>query len=227
MAIKIQSTSAVTNSVTALIYGESGAGKTKLASTAPKPLILSAEAGLLSVAHDNIDSVEIKTPADVMEVYEFLTESKDADKYETIVLDSITEIGEVYLSALKKQHKDARQAYGEYADDLTKLIRAFRDINSKHVYFIAKGGTKDDENGLPIYRPLMPGNTLLQNIPFFFDLVMPLKIGKTEEDKTYRYLLTKGNANIIAKDRSNTLDEFEKPDLTSIFNKIKSGEQKN
>ena len=106
MAIKIQSTNKSVNSVKALIYGESGVGKTKLAATAPTPLILNAEGGLLSLAGDNLDSVDITTVDDIMEIYQFLTESEDAKKYETIIIDSISEVAEVYLSALKEKHKD-------------------------------------------------------------------------------------------------------------------------
>lgn len=223
MAIKIDSTKKTVNSVKALIYGESGVGKTKLASTVPNPLILNAEGGLLSLAQNNIDSVKIETVIDIMDVYEFLTESEDAKKYETVVLDSVSEIGEVYLSTLKKLHKDARQAYGELADDVSKMIRAFRDIPDKHVYFIAKAARIEDENGISKYVATMPGKNLLNNLPYYFDLVMPLRIGKLEDGSTYRYLQTKAELQWNAKDRSGVLDDIEKPDLGEIFKKIKNG----
>lgn len=223
MAIKIQSTAKSVQSVKALIYGESGVGKTKLAATVEEPLILNAEGGLLSLSQNNLDSIKIETVEDVMEAYEFLTESENAKKYKTVVLDSISEIAEVYLSALKRKHKDARQAYGELADDVSKLIRAFRDIPNKHVYFIGKGAKIEDENGISVYRPTMPGKNLLNGLPYHFDLVMALKIGKLEDGDEYRYLQTKAEMQWIAKDRSGVLDAIEKPDLGAIFEKIKQG----
>jgi len=223
MAIKIQSTNKSVQSIKALIYGESGTGKTKLAATVPEPLILNAEGGLLSLAQDNLDSVKIETVQDVMDVYQFITESKDADKYQTIILDSISEIAEVYLSALKKQHKDPRAAYGELADDVSKLIRAFRDIPDKHVYFIGKGAKVEDENGIGVYRPIMPGKNLLNGLPYHFDLVMALRIGKLEDGEEYRYLQTRAEMQYIAKDRSGVLEPIEEPNLGLIFDKIIKG----
>lgn len=226
MAIKIISTNKSAGSVKAIIYGESGVGKTMLAGTARVPLILSAEAGLLSLSDKNIDSVEIKTPEDIMEMYEFITESEDAKKYETIVLDSITEIAQVYLGVLKSKHKDPRAAYGELNDDLSKLIRAFRDISHKHVYFIAKSAKIEDESGISINRPVMPGKSLLNDLPYNFDLCMALRIGKTEDGDTYRYLQTAAQPQYICKDRSGCLDDVEEPDLGKIFNKIKAGKKR-
>ena len=226
MAIKIKSTSQSVNSVKALIFGESGTGKTKLAATVPTPLILNAEAGLLSIAGDNLDSVDIKTVEDVMEVYQFLTESEDAKKYETIVLDSVSEIAEVYLSTLKKQYTDARQAYGVLATDVTDMIRAYRDIKNKHVYFIAKAGKIENDSGVSEVKSIMPGKTLMQGLPFFFDEVLALRIGRLEDKSTYRYLQTGSTLGYMCKDRSGILNEQEEPDLGKIFHKIVEGTHK-
>ena len=226
MAIKIKSTNQSVNSVKALIFGESGVGKTKLAATVPTPLILNAEGGLLSLASDNLDSVDIKTVKDVMEIFTFLTESEDAKKYETVVLDSVSEIAEVYLNSLKKEYADARQAYGELATDMTEMIRAYRDIKDKHVYFISKAGKVENEIGITEIKPIMPGKTLMNGLPFFFDLVMGLRIGKMEDKSTYRYLQTNSTSNMLCKDRSGVLEEMEEPDLGKIFDKIVKGTHK-
>jgi len=226
MAIKIKSTSQSVNSVKALIFGESGTGKTKLAGTVPTPLILNAEGGLLSLAGDNLDSVDIKTVEDVMEIYQFVTESEDAKKYETIVLDSVSEIAEVYLSTLKKEYADARQAYGQLATDVTDMIRAFRDIKDKHVYFIAKAGKVENDSGISEVKPIMPGKNLMNGLPFFFDEVLALRIGKLEDKSTYRYLQTGSSLGYGCKDRSGVLDMKEEPDLGKIFEKIIKGTSK-
>lgn len=226
MAIKIKSTSQSVSSVKALIFGESGVGKTKLAATAPTPLILNAEGGLLSLAGDNLDSVDIKTVDDVMDVYSFITESEEAQKYESVVLDSVSEIAEVYLNTLKKEYSDARQAYGQLATDVTEMIRAFRDIKDKHVYFIAKAGKVEDSNGISEVKSIMPGKNLTQGLPFFFDEVMALRIGKLEDKSTYRYLQTEATLSYKCKDRSGMLAPQEKPDLGHIFEKIIKGTHK-
>ena len=51
MAINLQNTNTVSaSSIKMLVYGQAGSGKTSLIPTMPKPVILSAEGGLLSIA---------------------------------------------------------------------------------------------------------------------------------------------------------------------------------
>ena len=55
MAIMLKRTSAVEPAfVKVLVYGASGAGKTTLIPSLPEPIVLSAEAGLLSIRGSNI-----------------------------------------------------------------------------------------------------------------------------------------------------------------------------
>ena len=121
----------------------------------------------------------------------------------------------------KKQFKDARQSYGQLADDMGGLIRAFRDLAHKNVYFTAKmGSVKDEYSGLLKYSPSMPGKMLTNALPFFFDEVLVLRINQNEHGDSWRYLQTTLDMQFIAKDRSGKLDPMEKPDLTNLFNKI-------
>ena len=227
MSIKLTSTKKATGYVKALVFGEAGMGKTVLCSTAPKPLIISAEAGLLSIAEHDIPVIEVESVQDVMDAYQWITEDKEAEQFETICLDSITEIAEVLLSQYKKEEKDPRKAYGRINDDMSTLIRSFRDLKEKNVYFSCKMIRKEDENsGIVSYRPAMPGNTLINNLPYFFDEVLALRIGKLDNGKEFRYLQTQPELQWPAKDRSGTLDKMEKPDLTYIFEKIAKGKKK-
>lgn len=230
MAIKITSTKGVTSDgVKCLVYGKSGIGKTKLMATAPKPIILSAEAGLLSLADMDIPVIEIKKESAVQDIYEAKELLMDPDKskdYDTICLDSITEIGETLLTALKKDNKDPRKAYGDLADVLGTLIRDFRDIKGKNVVFSAKQvRITDDDTGLTSYFAAMPGKTMLNGLPFFFDEVMYMTLAQDEEGISYRVLKTQPEFSHDAKDRSGKLNFIEEPNLTKIFNKIK-GENK-
>lgn len=223
MAIVLKSTSKVAfQGLRALVYGESGAGKTTLVGTAPNPIILSAEAGLLCLAGKEIPFIEIKSLADLMEAYSWVTGSDEAKQFETVALDSISEIAEIVLSAELKKSKDGRAAYGEMNNSVSDLVRAYRDIPGKNVVFTAKREKVQDENGRIMYGPSMPGKTLSQGIAYHFDLVLALRVEKDAEGKPVRALMTDSDGLWTAKDRSGKLDFWEAPDLGAIIKKVKS-----
>ena len=238
MAIVLTSTkqAAMIHGVKTLVYSKAGIGKTMLNATAPAPVIISAESGLLSLRESNIIKVfgkktkgitydipviEIKCINNLTDAYNWAISSNEAKTFETISLDSVTEIGEVVLANAKAQVKDPRQAYGELIEKMSMLIRAFRDLKGKHVYFSAKQElAKDEHTGITTYGPGMPGAKLSQSLPYFFDEVFHLAVGKTDDGKEYRYLQTQPDVQFEAKDRSGSLDVIEQPNLTHIFNKI-------
>lgn len=221
MAINLKSTKGLhANGVKLLVYGHSGAGKTSLIPTLPNPVVLSAEAGLLSIADADVPFIEVTDMATLMEAYQWLTESAEGKQFESIALDSISEIAEVVLNAEKKATKDPRQAYGAMQEQMTDLIRAFRDIPGKHVFFTAKCEKQMDEHGRLLYSPSMPGNKTGQQLPYFFDEVLALRVEKDSEGKSYRALMCDSDGLWLAKDRSGKLDAWEAPDLGEIIRKI-------
>jgi len=222
MAIKIQSTNEIGNDgIKALVYGDAGIGKTCLMATAPRPIILSCESGLLSLGELEIPYIEIDSVQDIYDAFEYLTETDAGDKFDTICLDSISEIGEVFLAALKKEYKDARQAYTILADELGALIRKFRDIKGKNILFSAKEvRITDDDTGITTYMASMPGKNLLNGLPFFFDEVFYMTKMQGDEGETYRVLKTQTDFGFRAKDRSGKLNYIEEPDLSKIISKI-------
>ena len=220
MTIKLTSTDLVQTFVNALVYGESGVGKTTLCGTAPNPLIISVEGGLLALANKSLPVFEVDTRNDLNEVHEWLKLSKEADKFDTICIDSLSEVAEVLLSEEKLQTKDARQAYGAMADLMAVTVRGFRDFK-KHVIFTAKNKKIIEEStGAISYMPSVPGQQFLHGLPYFFDEVFYMDYGKLADGTRYRFLNTVGDRQYIAKDRSGVLLPREKPDLQYIFDKI-------
>ena len=221
MAIQIRKTGSIhTNGVKVLVYGHAGSGKTSLCATMPNPIVISAEAGLLSLQHADIPYIEVNSMDTLMEAYDFMANSDDAKKYDSICLDSISEIGEVILNHEKKIAKDPRQAYGAMQEQLGDIIRAFRDMAGKHVYFTAKCEKSQDETGKILYAPMMPGNKTGQSLPYFFDEVMALRVELDAEGNPVRALMTQSDGLWQAKDRSGKLETWEQPDLCAIIQKI-------
>jgi len=217
MSILLKSTGDIhAKGLKVLVYGQAGSGKTTLTKTLPKPVVLSAEDGLLSLKDDNIPFVEIKNIGDLHDAYSWL---KDSDEFQSVVLDSISEIAEVVLAHEKKVNKDGRAAYGEMDVQLSEIIRAFRDLNM-HVLMTAKLEKQQDEMGRMLYFPSLPGNKTAQKLPYFFDEVLALRIEKDEEGKTQRALMCDSDGLWLAKDRSGKLEAWETPDLGEIIAKI-------
>ena len=219
MAINLKSTrGAASDGVKVLVYGGAGAGKTTLIGSLPDPIIISAEAGLLSLADLDIPYIEVTDMASLREAYSYVA-SAEASAFKSIAIDSISEIAEVVLNAEKKATKDPRQAYGALQEQMTDLIRAFRDLSGKNVYMSAKMEKVQDESGRILYGPSMPGNKLSQMLPYFFDEVLALRVEKDEEGKSQRALMCDSDGLWSAKDRSGKLDAWETADLSFIINK--------
>lgn len=204
-----------------LVYGESGAGKTRLISTLPNPIIASAESGLLSLRKLKLPYAEINNVGELVEFYNWCARSHEARQFTSIAIDSLSEIGEVFLNNSKRTVKDPRQAYGEMIDRMEQVVRDFRDLPGFHVYMSAKIELmKDDMSGIVRYWPAMPGSKLGPKLPYYFDEVFQIGIATPPGGTPYRYLRTQGDMQYVAKDRSGSLDALEPPDLTHVINKI-------
>jgi hypothetical protein len=212
------------NGIKVLVYGRAGMGKTTLCGTAPAPLIISAESGLMPLRHKKIPVIEVTEIKDVWDAFTWLRSSAEARHVRTVCLDSLSEIAEKVLEAEKKKTKDGRAAYGGLIDQMIPLTKAFRDLPGKHVVVTAKEDqTVNGVTGVSRYAPKAPGQTVGPELPYLFDEVFHASVGKDANGATYYYLRTKPDAQVDAKDRSGVLAEIEYPDLTAIFNKIEKG----
>lgn len=221
MAIKFTTTAkAKTHGVKILVYGAPKVGKTRACATAPKPLIISRESGLLSLRKQNIPAVEIETLQDLEDIHHKICTQSKYKQFKTICLDSLTEMAKSVLTDLKETTKDGRQIYGRLNEDIGRVIRLFRDLQGFNVYFTAKEKiVHDEETGITRCLPYMPGTTLTSELPYEFDCVAYLK-KETSGGKIKRYLMTDGDHRYTVGDRSGALNSKEPVNLTKIFEKI-------
>ena len=223
MAINLKSTGQLAAAgVKVLVYGQAGAGKTSLIPTLPSPIVLSAEGGLLSIADADVPYIEISDMASLREAWEWITQSAEARDFQSVALDSISEIAEVVLNAEKKATKDPRQAYGAMQEQMAEIIRSFRDLPGRHVYMSAKLEKTQDEMGRVLYSPSMPGNKTSMQLPYFFDEVLALRVERDSEGNSQRALMCDSDGLWLAKDRSGKLDAWESPNLGEIIRKIEA-----
>ena len=219
--IKLRSTAGLhANGVKVLVYGQAGAGKTSLIKTLPAPLVLSAEGGLLSIADADVPFIEVSSMDTLKEAYQWVLNADEAKHFQSIALDSISEIAEVVLNFEKKNTKDPRAAYGAMQEQMGDIIRGFRDLPGKNVYFSAKLEKTQDEMGRVLYAPSMPGNKVGQSLPYFFDEVLALRVERDADGNSQRALMCESDGLWQAKDRSGKLSAWEAPDLGEIIKKI-------
>jgi len=220
MSIQLKKTGSLSASgVKLLVYGQAGAGKTSLIKTLPQPIVLSAEGGLLSIQDADLPYIEINSMDDLREAWVWLGTAEGMG-YQSVALDSISEIAEVVLNTEKKNTKDPRQAYGAMQEQMADIIRAFRDLPGRHVLMTAKLEKSQDEMARILYAPSMPGNKTGQSLPYFFDEVLALRVERDADGNTQRALMCDGDGSWLAKDRSGKLDAWEAADLGAIIAKI-------
>lgn len=212
----------VSNGIKVLIFGGAGVGKTYIIKTAPNPIIISTEKGLLSLKNFDIPYIEVSSYEDFKDAYEFVISSGEMKHFDTICLDSLTDIAETVLFEEKPKNKNLQKAYGDMQDLIKEKINQFKRIDGKNVYFSCHETSGLDGSGNPtIIKPMLPGRKLGDNLPHLFDEVFRASVAVTKEGQKQYYLQTFTDDYVRSKDRSGKLDPYEEANLTSIFNKIK------
>lgn len=203
--------------INALIFGESGVGKTTLASTLPpSTAIVSLESGLLSLRGFSIDYIEVKTLNDLREAMSDLAEGE----YKNIYIDSLSAISELFLADAKLEYPDDKQTmkmYGKLLESMTGFIKYCRDID-RNIFMTALQKTSQDEIGRRFHVPDLQGS-ISTKCAAYFDFVFNFQVMESNGESK-RVLLTTKTDSIIAKDRSGKLDSYEEPNLTKIIEKV-------
>lgn len=218
--------------VKAILYGQPGTGKTPMVSTAPRPVLLITEPGLLSIRQSQIQAWEAFTPQKIDEFFEWFINSREAANFDTLAIDSGSQHAEIILTQELKTNKDGRKAYGEMSRKVMEWYDKLFFYPQKHIVLICKqqraevgkqvvqvGGAFTVEMTYQA-QPYFPGQDLNIKVPHRYDEILYVAEAQVPgQPKPVTAIRTKGTTEILARDRSGNLDELEPPHLGNLFAK--------
>ena len=142
----------VPSTVKMMIYGQAGMGKTTVALSAPKPLLLDFDNGVkrVNMAHlDGIDIVQVSSWQDVQQVLQ-----EDLSAYQTIVVDTIGKMMDFIISYKCGTRQPQIKDWGGINAEFSWMTRTLSSLN-KNVVFVAHRDTRkegDDTVFIPALR---------------------------------------------------------------------------
>jgi len=142
------------------IYGKSGSGKTKLASTFPKPMLYLriGDDGSNTIANEEgISAIVVKDMGHLKELAKALIKDKS---YASVVVDTFGMITNEWQdeNVIQKKKKMTQQTWGDLKVDTEEFIRLFHKVSRKHCVVLTCHETTDIVEGmedeiLPDIRP--------------------------------------------------------------------------
>lgn len=202
----------------ALIFGPAGSGKTPVFNTAPRPLLLATEPGLLSMRGSKIPTYEAYTSARVNEFFKWFFNSNETKNFDTLGIDSASQIADIFLIDAQKNNKHGLKAYGEMAEATMEHLRTLYYTRYKHTFVICKEEVKDLD-GQSMRRPYFPGQVLPIQVPHLYDFILRLsKVIVPNVGETLAFQCN-GTYNIMARNRTGNLDDYEQPHFGQLVTK--------
>lgn len=207
-----------------LIYGNSGAGKTRLAGSADavpelrRVLFIDVEGGTLTLRHTTYNEVEVvrvRTWQEMEDVYKAL--AVPGHGFNTVVIDSLTEAQKMSMDRImrKKVEEDEDadsdvpgiREWNINIEQTRKYVRKFRDLPVNTIFTALEHSDKNMMRGTTRRKPSLSGK-VKDEVAAFLDIVVYLYTKEREvdgESRQQRMLLTGQTEDTVAKDRSNRL----------------------
>jgi len=206
--------------VKALAYGPPGGGKTPISGTAPNPVMCITEPGMLSMRNSPLG--KCAWPAfdskSIDEFFAWFFGSKESKNFDSLVLDSASQMAEIYIKDAEKNNKHGLKAYGEANEKVLDILNKLYFMPEKHIYVICKQEIYND-SGIMQKRPFFPGKEVPIKAPHLFDAILHVAKVVIPGYGEQTAIRCKPTFDIMARDRSGNLNDLEPPNLTELFKK--------
>lgn len=223
---------AVQYGVKMIAYGPPGTGKTPVAQTAPSPLMLVCEPGMMTMRGVNIPCYYAPTRDKIKEFFEWFFKSAEARQFHTLCIDSGSELCEIVLKHWLNTVAHGMKAYGEMASECIDWFDQLYFLKEKHVYIICKQQVIETvtqgfaPTGAPIIKtsrkaaPYFPGKEVPMKVSHKYDLVAQTNRGDVPGVQGRQlYFKCVDDDDTTARDRSGFLTQYEELNLTKLFAK--------
>ena len=201
--------------IKAIVYGPPGSSKTPTINTAPNPVLLATEPGLLSMRGSNVPTWIAPDKKRIDEFFKWFELSNESKKFDTLAVDSVSQMCNIALNESTAKHGLAQ--YGEMADYVMPYCERLYYMKEKHMYLIAKEELTSDGKR----RPAFPGQQLngSTGVAHLYDYILRLAKVTIPIHGEQLAFQCNGTYDIIARNRTGNLDTYEPPDFGLLIKK--------
>ena len=227
--------------IRALVYGESGRGKTTSLGTLSESstaIIVAGERGALPLRNRNYKAITVSSWDEMMDA---AMEMKDGiPGIKTVCLDSLSALADMLKRGIVQNERKAliksrtrgrsetpdgiyddlmtQEDWGLYLARIKGLLSILSNCPFHLVVTALAGWHLDKRSGLTKKIPALQGRIALE-VSQFFDLVFYMDIHQ-QGDKDFRVWRTASDTEIEAKDATGILKPMEAPNWAAVFSKI-------
>lgn len=201
----------IPTTVKMMIYGQAGMGKTTVALSAPKPLLLDFDNGVkrVNMSHlDGVDIVQITSWNDVQQVLQ-----EDLSAYQTIVVDTIGKMMDFIISYKCGTRQPQIRDWGGINQEFSWLARTLSSLN-KNVVFVAHRDTRKEGDDI-VFIPALREKSY-NSIVTEFDLLGYLEM-KSENGRQRRTITFDPTSRNDGKNTCNLPSVMEVPTILDKY----------